>query len=156
MTSALGLLAAAPIVIDLDDRPGVGFSPGTFIDPPARLADQYLNTLGASFRSGGPFVGTPDTISAYDVQGALIATDTQPDIGGQTFQISVSGIHKIVLPGTAGTAMDDVKFKCCPTDPRAHRCGRACSPGRQRDARDVVVAVWAKQRRCARGAAKRA
>jgi hypothetical protein len=49
--------------------------------------------------------------SAYDVDGNLIASGTQPDTAGGTYALSAAGIHEFRLHSTSGTvAYDNLTF----------------------------------------------
>ncbi len=49
--------------------------------------------------------------SAYDVNGNLIASGTQPDTAGGLYQLSAPGIHEFRLHSTSGTvAYDNLRF----------------------------------------------
>ncbi len=55
--------------------------------------------------------------SAYDVNGNLVASGTDPDTPGGTYALSASGIHEFRLHSTSGTvAYDNLSFDV-PTNP---------------------------------------
>jgi hypothetical protein len=55
--------------------------------------------------------------SAYDVNGNLVASGTQPDTPGGTYALSAAGIHEFRLHSTSGTvAYDNLSFDV-PTNP---------------------------------------
>jgi hypothetical protein len=61
--------------------------------------------------------GNTALIEAFDVNGNLIGSDSQPDAGGQTYSLSLPGIHSVrysgveLLPdGSGGIGLDDVRF----------------------------------------------
>lgn len=64
--------------------------------------------------------------TAYDVNGNLIASGTQPDSAGGLYQLSAAGIHEFRLHSTSGTvAYDNLSFDT----PAAPVTGSAPEPG---------------------------
>jgi hypothetical protein len=59
-----------------------------------------------------PAAGNTATMQAFDINGVLIGTDTEPDIsGGLTLSISVPGIHSVrITEAQANIAFDDLTF----------------------------------------------
>lgn len=60
--------------------------------------------------------GNPARIDAFDLNGRLIGSNSQIDVGGQTYSLSLPGIHSVrysgvqLINGGAGIALDDVRF----------------------------------------------
>ena len=61
--------------------------------------------------------GESPTLFAYDINEALIGSNSEPDTGGQTMKLSIPGIHSVrfsgvVAPdgGPGGAALDDFTF----------------------------------------------
>lgn len=49
-------------------------------------------------------------LSAFDILGNLITTDTKNDGGGATLSISATGIHHVTFTGNGTAALDDFSF----------------------------------------------
>src|SRR5262249_29871651 len=56
------------------------------------------------------------TMQAFDINGNLLGSDTQPDVGGETVQLSIPGIHSVhIVMSTpngqgGGIGLDDLSF----------------------------------------------
>lgn len=50
----------AQVLIDFEGLPGMANAPGSPVPVASQLSDQFRATVGASFRSGSPFVGVVD------------------------------------------------------------------------------------------------
>jgi hypothetical protein len=84
-----------------------------FVDPSNPSAQAVTDF--ASIR--GDLAGSSNTLTmqAFDLNGNLLGTDTQPDVGGETVSLSIPGIHSVhILPSTVGPiggiGLDDLTF----------------------------------------------
>ena len=82
-------------------------------NPATPATTNFFSVRGDLDPSGG---GVPVTVSAFDINGVLLGTNTQTDSGGETWTLSFPGIHSVLYPGTSanpadgGIALDDVTF----------------------------------------------
>jgi hypothetical protein len=82
-------------------------------NPAAPATTNFFSVRGDRDPTGG---GVQVTVSAFDLNGALLGSNTQTDSGGETWTLSLAGIHSVVFPGTSanpsfgGIALDDVTF----------------------------------------------
>jgi hypothetical protein len=82
-------------------------------NPAAPATTDFFSVRGDRDPTGG---GVSVTVSAFDLNGALLGSSTQTDSGGETWTLSFPGIHSVVFPGTSanpsfgGIALDDVTF----------------------------------------------
>jgi hypothetical protein len=65
----------------------------------------------------GDHAGSSNTLTmqAFDINGNLLGTDSQPDVGGETVSLSLPGIHSVHILTTAqgnsgGIGLDDLSF----------------------------------------------
>jgi hypothetical protein len=84
-----------------------------FVDPANPSVGAVTNFV--SIR--GDFGGSTNTLTmqAFDINGILLGTDSQPDVGGETVSLSLPGIHSVHIVTTAegdvgGIALDDLAF----------------------------------------------
>ena len=54
--------------------------------------------------------GTPVRMSAYGLDGTLLAQTTVTDVGGRVIAMTQPGTHRVVLQGNGNTAFDDLFF----------------------------------------------
>jgi len=97
--------AAYPITISFFD----------VANPGVMAVTDFVSLRGDQAGTGGEL---SVSLSAYDVFGVLLGTDTQPDVGGQTLSVSFAGIHSVVFSGVpvatfggqGGVGGDDLSF----------------------------------------------
>ncbi|HEX4264392.1 MAG TPA: hypothetical protein VH597_08640 [Verrucomicrobiae bacterium] len=79
-----------------------------FFDP----SNPTVKAVTDSFSVRGDEIpdGSGGTLSAYDVNGQLIAQQTISDVAGDTFLITAPGIHQVTFLGSGTIALDDVSF----------------------------------------------
>jgi hypothetical protein len=83
---------------------------------PAQPAVTDFFSIQADLDPTGGGSGVIITVSAYDVNGALLGSNTESDIGGETWTLAYPGIHSVVFPGTTanpnfgGIALDNAIF----------------------------------------------
>ena len=75
-------------------------------DPSIQAVTDFVSIRGDMF----PLMGTL-TLQAFDLNGNLLGSVTEPDSIGTTLSLSVAGIHSIRLSQSSGTvAFDDLSF----------------------------------------------
>ncbi len=85
-----------------------------FVDP----ADPSVDAVTDFASIRGDVNGSSNTLTmqAYDINGNLLGTDTQPDVGGETVSVSMPGIQSVhILMSTpngqvGGIGLDDLMF----------------------------------------------
>ena len=111
---AMGLGHATSGVNGLAGTDGNGLNTGAvpidaaFFDPSnttTKAVTDFVSLRGDLW--GG---GSPISLIAYDLDGNVIASDTQPDTGGATLSVSIPGIHSVRYINNGSVGIDDFTF----------------------------------------------
>ena len=111
---AMGLGHATSGVNGLAGTDGNGLNTGvnpidaSFFDPSAptiRAVTDHVSLRGDLW-GGGP----PISLIAYDLEGNVIASDTEQDVGGATLIVSAQGIHSVRYINNGSVGIDDFTF----------------------------------------------
>jgi hypothetical protein len=84
----------------------------TFQDPNDPASPGVTNEVSVRIDLHGTS-GLSVTLNAYGVHGALLDSETQPDVGGARLTVRAPGIHSVEFVGTRnseGAAVDDLAF----------------------------------------------
>lgn len=73
-------------------------------------ASLFAVTNYVSIRGDNITDGTGGVFSAFDVNGALLGSDSQTNVQGNTFILEYEGIHSVTFTGSGTIALDDFVF----------------------------------------------